>query len=147
MLRTRIVWGVAGILAVCMGPAALGQYTIDWYTIDGGGATLSTGGTFELGGTIGQPDAGQMTGGVYSLTGGFWAITAPPSVLRGDCNCDGLVNNFDIDPFVLAISDSAAYALAYPGCDILSADIDENGLVNNFDIDPFVACISNGGCP
>jgi hypothetical protein len=147
MLRTKFAWGVAAILAVCTGPAARAQYTIDWYTIDGGGATFSTGGVFELGGTIGQPDAGAMSGGVYSLTGGFWAVAAPPSVLRGDCNCDGLVNNFDIDPFVLAISDPAAYALAYPGCDILSADIDENGLVNNFDIDPFVVCISNGGCP
>ena len=65
----------------------------------------------------------------------------------GDMNCDGLVNNFDIDPFVLAISDPNAYGLAYPGCDILSADIDENGLVNNFDIDPFVQCLTGGGCP
>ena len=28
-------------------------------------------------GTIGQPDAsGAMTGGIYSLTGGFWALYA-----------------------------------------------------------------------
>jgi hypothetical protein len=51
-------------------------YSIDWYKIAGGGGT-STGGTYSLSGTIGQPDAsGAMTGGSYSLTGGFWSIIA-----------------------------------------------------------------------
>ena len=50
------------------------QYSIDWYKIAGGGGT-STGGTYQVSGTIGQPDAGgAMTGGNYSLTGGFWAL-------------------------------------------------------------------------
>ena len=51
-------------------------YSIDWYTIDGGGGT-STGGVYAVSGTIGQPDAGgPMTGGNYSLTGGFWSLIA-----------------------------------------------------------------------
>ena len=50
------------------------NYTIDWYKIAGGGGT-STGGTYQVNGTIGQPDAsGALTGGGYSLTGGFWSI-------------------------------------------------------------------------
>ncbi len=50
------------------------NYTIDWYKIAGGGGT-STGGTYQVSGTIGQPDASMaMTGGSYSLTGGFWSI-------------------------------------------------------------------------
>ena len=50
------------------------QYSIDWYKVAGGGGT-STGGTFAVSGTIGQHDAGgPMTGGNYSLTGGFWAL-------------------------------------------------------------------------
>jgi hypothetical protein len=48
-------------------------YTIDWYTIDGGGGT-STGGAYSLSGTIGQPDAGMSSGGSYAVTGGFWGI-------------------------------------------------------------------------
>ena len=48
-------------------------YTIDWYKISGGGGT-STGATYQVNGTIGQPDAGgAMSGGNYSLTGGFGA--------------------------------------------------------------------------
>lgn len=49
------------------------NYSIDWFTIDGGGGT-STGGVFSVSGTIGQPDAGVMSGGQYSLNGGFWGI-------------------------------------------------------------------------
>jgi hypothetical protein len=54
---------------------AVGQsYSIDWSTIDGGGGT-STGGVYFVSGTIGQPDAGPtMSGGNYSLDGGFWSL-------------------------------------------------------------------------
>ncbi len=50
-------------------------YSIDWFTIDGGGGT-STGGVYSVSGTIGQPDAGRMSGGSYSVDGGFWGIIA-----------------------------------------------------------------------
>ena len=50
------------------------QYSIDWYKIAGGAGT-STGATYQVTGTIGQPDAsGAMTGGSYSVTGGFWSL-------------------------------------------------------------------------
>ncbi len=55
-------------------PALAQQYSIDWYKVAGGGGT-SSGGTYQVKGTIGQHDAGgPMTGGNYSLTGGFWAL-------------------------------------------------------------------------
>lgn len=69
------------------------------------------------------------------------------SRLIADMNCDGRVNNFDIDPFVLALSDADAYAVTFPDCDVLGADVNGDGLVNNFDINPFVQCLANGGCP
>jgi len=61
--------------ALCL--QALGQsYSIDWSTIDGGGGT-STGGVYSVRGTIGQPDAGPtMSGGHYSVDGGFWSLFA-----------------------------------------------------------------------
>jgi hypothetical protein len=51
------------------------QFTIDWFTIDGGGGT-STGGFYSVSGTIGQPDAGHTSGGNFTLDGGFWGIIA-----------------------------------------------------------------------
>lgn len=52
--------------------SAQSGYDLSWYTIDGGGATFSTDGSYSLGGSIGQPDAGSMSGGSYTLNGGFW---------------------------------------------------------------------------
>lgn len=49
-----------------------GDYDLTWSTIDGGGGMFSTGGEYSLGGTIGQPDAGLLQGGDYTLGGGFW---------------------------------------------------------------------------
>ncbi|MGQ9493531.1 MAG: hypothetical protein ACUVR2_07190 [Anaerolineae bacterium] len=49
-----------------------GGYDLTWNTIDGGGYTFSTGGGYALGGTIGQADAGTLSGGGYTLAGGFW---------------------------------------------------------------------------
>jgi hypothetical protein len=50
-------------------------YQVDWFTLDGGGGT-SAGGVYTLSGTIGQPDAGEMSGGNFSVVGGFWSIIA-----------------------------------------------------------------------
>src|SRR5215471_19324532 len=72
----RIVILKAACLLVLSGAAADAQtYSIDWFTIDGGGGT-STGGVYSVSGTIGQPDAGRMTGGNFTLDGGFWGIIA-----------------------------------------------------------------------
>ena len=46
------------------------SFSIDWFTIDGGGGT-SAGGNLSVSGTIGQPDVGTLTGGNYTLRGGF----------------------------------------------------------------------------
>ena len=43
------------------------QYSLDWFSIDGGAGT-STGGVYSVSGTIGQPDAGTMAGGSYTLS-------------------------------------------------------------------------------
>jgi uncharacterized repeat protein (TIGR01451 family) len=52
---------------------ASAQYQISWWTVDGGGTTSASGGTYTLSGTVGQPDAGVLSGGgPYSIAGGFW---------------------------------------------------------------------------
>jgi len=56
--------------------ASAQSYSINWYKIAGGGGT-STNGQYSVSGTIGQPDAGvTMSGGNYSVTGGFWSFIA-----------------------------------------------------------------------
>ncbi|MBE0544804.1 MAG: hypothetical protein IH623_25990 [Verrucomicrobia bacterium] len=76
MARVFILGCLLAGFALCGTIDLRAQYAIDWYTIDGGGGT-STGGVYSISGTIGQPDAGTvMTGGNYSLTGGFWSAVA-----------------------------------------------------------------------
>ena len=51
-----------------------------WWTVDGGGAVPQlSGGSFTLRGTTGQPDAGSLSNGSYTLSGGFWnpAVSDP----------------------------------------------------------------------
>ncbi|HLX69249.1 MAG TPA: hypothetical protein VKV04_06440 [Verrucomicrobiae bacterium] len=66
-----LICAISMMLAVW---AATAQPSIDWYKISGGGGS-SAGGAYQVSGTIGQPDASvAMSGGNYSLTGGFWSL-------------------------------------------------------------------------
>ena len=62
----------------------------------------------------------------------------------GDLNCDGVLNAFDIDPFVLALTNAAAYPFAFPDCYRMLADCNGDGVVDAFDIDPFVELLTGG---
>ncbi len=59
------------LLAVSGIASAAGPFSIDRWTVDGGGG-VSQAGTYTLTGTLGQPDAGVMKGSSYLLPGGFW---------------------------------------------------------------------------
>jgi hypothetical protein len=75
----------------------------------------------------------------------IFRITIP-----GDLNCDGRIDVFDIDPFVLALTGVAeqptfsGYFAAFPDCDPQRADCNGDGSVNTFDIDPFVQLLVGG---
>jgi hypothetical protein len=70
-----------------------------------------------------------------------------PAHLTGDLNCDGSINGYDIDAFVLALTSPDEYAVEFAGCDYMLADINCDGAVNGYDIDPFVLCLTSGACP
>ena len=74
-MKRAAVLAVPLVLALAAAAAVLAQapaFDLSWSRVAGGGVTVSTGGTYELGGTAGQAEAGAMTGGTFSLTGGFW---------------------------------------------------------------------------
>ena len=106
-------------------------FDIPWYTIDGGGGTFE-GRQFTVSGTIGQPDAGVMTGGGFELSGGFWAA-ATVVQLPGDCEHDGDV---DLDDYACFF----ACALG-PGQGLLpdcaKFDLDDDGDVDIADYSYF----------
>ena len=78
-------------------------YDLSWRSFDGGSGT-SSGGEIELSGTIGQPDAGAMSGGAFAIVGGFWSAPlessggctrSPAWICDGDVDGDGQVNPVD----------------------------------------------------
>lgn len=82
---------------------------------------------------------------IYQSEMMFWPWSPLPSdEMPGDMNCDGGVNNFDIDGFTLALTDQSAYETAFQNCSYMNADCNGDGLVNNFDIDAFVTMLAGG---
>jgi uncharacterized repeat protein (TIGR01451 family) len=72
-------------LLVASTPAWAQTYAVPWWTVDGGGTTAATGAGYALTGTVGQPDAGVLSGGDYAVAGGFWGGAGPGSgVLEAD---------------------------------------------------------------
>ena len=95
-------------IALATGSAALapssGPFEVAWHTVDGGGGS-STGGGYELNGTAGQPDAGEMSGGGFELAGGYW-----PGVPSGGVSCpwdcaDGGNGDVGITDFLKLLAD------------------------------------------
>ena len=117
-----------------------GGFDLTWSTIDGGGAT-STGGGFDLAGTIGQPDAQTlpvMTGGTFALTGGFWPV-ANVCYCLADMNGDGRKDGRDVQQFVGCV-------LAGGNCSC--ADTDQTNGVTLADVPVFVSDLLAGpNCP
>lgn len=57
---------------------------------------------------------------------------------RGDMNCDGRVDDRDINPFVLALANPAVYVQQYPHCFRDNGDTNGDGYVDFGDINPFI---------
>ncbi len=117
------------------GPSG-GQFEITWYTIDAGGTNNASGGSFELSGTIGQPDAGPvMTGGQFSLAGGFWPGVNNAPACPGDLTNDGMLDFFDVSAFLTAFNNMDPIA-----------DFTNDGVFDFFDVSAFLTAFS-AGCP
>jgi len=100
------------------------------------------------------PSAGSLDNGIFtvqsSVTGnaaglGGSTVTATIAVaLLGDMNGDGVVDNFDISSFELALTNPAAFLAQNPARTdyVLRGDINGDGFFNNFDIGPFEALLA-----
>jgi hypothetical protein len=139
MALATFVLAITAAFAQLAGPSNL---EIPWETIDGGGQTYTTGGTFALGSTIGQPDANSLvlTGGTLELRGGFWP--GADTVITPTCPADiapsggnGLV---DVDDLLAVINTWGAC----PGC---VSDIAPPGGNGSVDVDDLLLVINSWG--
>jgi len=130
---------------------ATAQFEIDWWTIDDGSEVL-TDGTFELRGTIGQPDASEVRTNAVSSMGGFWSLdyvfcladltTQGAGIGDPDLGVpDGLVTAADINYYVNAWvnNDIAIADLTTQGAGIGDPDFGvPDGLATGADINFYV---------
>jgi len=72
MKALKILPILAVLLLLVSTAGAQGNYYLSWWTVDGGGATLSQSGGYLLSGTIGQPEGGELSSESYTLDGGVW---------------------------------------------------------------------------
>ena len=117
---------------------------VSWFTVDGGGHMSSTGGAFELAGTIGQPEASSfnqpIAGGAFTLVGGFWPAATFVCGCAGDLTGDSLINGADVQKFV----DCFLGAGASCPC----ADVDGAAGLSTSDVTVFAAnLLSGAACP
>lgn len=121
--------------AAALAPDGSGDFDLSWHTIDGGGGS-SAGGGFELAGTIAQHDAGQtMTGGKFTLTGGYWAGAGPAPGIPCPWDLDGSGSVGTSDLLELFAQWGTAG----------SADFDESGSVGTNDL--LILFANWGPCP
>ncbi|MFH1746866.1 MAG: hypothetical protein ABIG44_07445 [Planctomycetota bacterium] len=62
----------------------------------------------------------------------------------GDMNCDGNINAYDIDGFILAVSSAESYYGNFPDGDYFLGDCNGDGFVNAYDIDSFIDLVGGG---
>jgi hypothetical protein len=151
-LRLKVL-RASGMLAVTLFAVALvseggfsltgADPSIQSFTIDSGGGT-STGGSFELSGTIGQLDGGGapgLSGGAFAIVGGFWpaSITTAP-----ECFADITGNStVDVDDLLAVIN---AWGTCPTPPELCPADISPPGFGNGVvDIDDLLIIINAWG--
>jgi hypothetical protein len=93
-------------------------YAIPWSNLDGAGpaATRLTAGALSLAGTFGQPDAGTLSGGAFTVQGGFWGIPIP-RLLAADAGSPAMAPNrlSPARPNPFGASTEVEFALAHDG--------------------------------
>jgi hypothetical protein len=114
---------VGAVLVLAAAIAAVGTadgapFSIQRWTVDGGGMGFGQVGAFIVGGSIGQPDAGRLRTGATVVNGGFWrpdgAVPVdvpsgpPPEVALRDAILAATPNPF-------AASTSVSFTLSAPG--------------------------------
>ncbi len=109
-----------------------GNYNLSWSTVDSGGGFSGTG-ALSVYGTIGQPDAGVMSGGSFRLTGGFWAGVSTRSACAADFNNDGAANSQDFFDFLGAFFEEQP-----------TADFNRDGVLNSQDFFDFLVVFFAG---
>ncbi len=103
-MKTLLIAGIALLNVACFAQSG-GGFDLSWGVISAGGVTYSTGGSFQLGSTVGQPLAiganPLRSGGIFDLTDGFWYVRY--ARLSGQVNLQDFGGDRTLVPVELAV--------------------------------------------
>ncbi len=118
-------------LPLTLAAPASAQLTVRWSTVDaGGGRTASTPPTpLTLASAIAQPDASTLSGGAFTLRGGFLPARRQSPPCPADFNGDGVLDPDDL-------SDYIACFFNLPPCD--QGDINADGFIDPDDLSDYI---------
>ena len=108
---------IMAILILGVGVGIPQNFTLDSFTIDGGGGE-SSGGPYTVSGTIGQPDPGESSRKPYAMAGGFWGLFgsfqspgAPEMSISYDSALDQLTVSWTLPAEGWVLNESATLGL------------------------------------
>lgn len=121
-------------------------YQLNWYSINGGGATNATSTNYQMGLSVGQSVAGAASGTNYDVGIGFWYGAAAggggcPIVVSGDVNLSTTVTSADIIGVVNFVFKGGATPMP---CEA-NGDVNCNAAVTSADIIVLVNFVFKGG--
>lgn len=119
-------------------------YYLNWYSVNGGGATSVVGTNFRLGVSAGQAAAGFVSGVSHKLGVGFWygaTSAACPIALSGDVNLSTTITSADIIALVNYVFKGGAAPLPCAA----NGDVNCSGGVTSADIIALVNFVFKGG--
>ena len=130
-----------GLTATAVYGQTGGDFDLTWNTVAAGGGA-SSGGSFEVDGTVGQVDTATMSGAAFTLSGGFWGAFAAvaPVACVGDCDRSGVVSVDELAKMASIALGVASLSTCRDG------DRNSDGKIT---VDEIVAAVSNllASCP
>ena len=111
-------------------------------------SSTETSGILDISVLVGYQPGSVLLTSNQGTTASLTVLINPAATVRtlGDMDGDGDLDNFDIQPFELALTNVAAYLALYPGLTDYAerGDIDGDGDLDNFDIQPFEQLLTSG---
>lgn len=129
-----------------------GSYSIDWYSINGGGTIDASSTNYKMGASIGQSVAGAATSTNYQMGIGFW-YGAGSGACACDCHadpgaCDGVQTVLDVVQEVnVAFRNAAAIPDPNASCPYQTTDVNCDNVTTVLDVVKMVNVAFRNGNP
>jgi len=123
------------VLALFASSHSHAQVTIDWSSTSSSGTMMSSSGSLEMVGTIGQAVSGPIGNGSTTLYGGFLTAELEPAPCPADYFPDGGIDGNDVEAF---FHDWEA--------GVSGADVNLDGGIDGADVAYFFEVWEAGGC-